>query len=47
MDTQLSTGLPGLDGLLKGLMAGDNVVRQLESVFPTSSTLASAWWAPG
>ena len=32
MDTQLSTGLPGLDGLLKGLMAGDNVVWQVESV---------------
>ena len=32
MDIQLSTGLPGLDGLLKGLMAGDNVVWQVESV---------------
>lgn len=30
--TNLSTGLPGLDKVLKGLLAGDNVVWQLDSV---------------
>ena len=31
-DTQLSTGLPGLDRVLKGLMSGDNVVWQIDSI---------------
>lgn len=30
--TNLSTGLPGLDKVLKGLLAGDNVVWQLDSI---------------
>ena len=30
--SSLSTGLPGLDDLLKGLIAGDNLVWQVESV---------------
>lgn len=30
--TQLSTGLPGLDRVLRGLMAGDNIVWQVDSV---------------
>ena len=29
--TQLSTGLPGLDHVLRGLMPGDNIVWQIES----------------
>ncbi|MFW6132254.1 MAG: PEP/pyruvate-binding domain-containing protein [Planctomycetota bacterium] len=32
MDTQLSTGLTGLDDVVRGLMAGDNVVWHVESV---------------
>ncbi len=32
IDTKLSTGLPGFDRLLKGLMPGDNVVWQVASV---------------
>ena len=32
MDARLSTGLPGLDRMLKGLMTGDNVVWQVDSV---------------
>lgn len=32
MDTQLSTGLPGLDRMLKGLLPGDNVVWQVDSI---------------
>ena len=32
MDTELSTGLPGLDKILNGLMVGDNVVWQIESI---------------
>lgn len=31
-DMQLSTGLPGLDRVLKGLLAGDNVVWQVDSI---------------
>jgi len=31
-DTELSTGLPELDRLLRGLMAGDNVVWQVERI---------------
>jgi pyruvate, water dikinase len=31
-DPQLSTGLPGLDGMLKGLIPGDNLVWQVESL---------------
>lgn len=32
MDVQLSTGIPGLDRLLRGLIAGDNLVWQVDSV---------------
>jgi len=32
VDPQLSTGLSGLDGLLTGLIAGDNVVWQVASI---------------
>jgi pyruvate, water dikinase len=32
MDFQLSTGLPGLDGVFKGLIPGDNLVWQVESL---------------
>ena len=32
MDARVSTGLPGLDRMLKGLMAGDNVVWQVDSI---------------
>jgi len=32
IDTQLSTGLPGLDRVLKGLMPGDNVVWSVDSI---------------
>ncbi|HHH75410.1 MAG TPA: pyruvate, phosphate dikinase, partial [Phycisphaerae bacterium] len=32
IDSQLSTGLVGLDGMLKGLIPGDNLVWQVESV---------------
>jgi pyruvate, water dikinase len=31
-DSQLSTGLPGLDRVLRGLIPGDNVVWQIDSV---------------
>ena len=31
-DSQLSTGLPGLDRILKGLMPGDNIVWQVDSI---------------
>jgi hypothetical protein len=31
IDAQLSTGLPGLDRVLKGLIPGDNIVWQVES----------------
>ena len=31
-EVQLSTGLPGLDRMLKGLIAGDNVVWQYAAV---------------
>ncbi len=30
--SEFSTGLPGLDGILKGLLPGDNVVWQIDSV---------------
>ena len=32
IDSQLSTGLPGLDRILKGLMPGDNIVWQVDSI---------------
>ncbi len=32
IDVQLSTGLPGLDRLLRGLIAGDNLVWQVEAI---------------
>ncbi len=32
MDVQLSTGIPGLDRLLRGLILGDNLVWQVDSV---------------
>ena len=32
MNTQLSTGLPGLDHMLKGLIPGDNIVWQVASI---------------
>lgn len=32
IDSQLSTGLPGLDRTLKGLIPGDNLVWQVESI---------------
>lgn len=32
VDTQLSTGLPGLDGIFKGLIPGDNLVWQIDSL---------------
>jgi pyruvate, water dikinase len=32
MDRELSTGLPGLDRMLRGLMPGDNVVWQVRSI---------------
>ena len=32
IDSQLSTGLAGLDKTLKGLIPGDNIVWQVESV---------------
>ena len=32
VDTQLTTGLPGLDRLLGGLMPGDNLVWQVDSI---------------
>ncbi|UCD30293.1 MAG: pyruvate, phosphate dikinase [Planctomycetota bacterium] len=32
IDTQVGTGLPGLDLVFKGLMPGDNIVWQVESV---------------
>ena len=32
VDAQLSTGLPGLDRLLKGLIPGDNIVWQVNSI---------------
>jgi hypothetical protein len=32
METRLSTGLPGLDRMLKGLMPGDNIVWQVDSI---------------
>ena len=32
IDDSLSTGLAGLDSVLKGLMPGDNVVWQVDSV---------------
>ena len=30
--TQLSTGLPGLDRVFRGLMPGDNIVWQIDSI---------------
>ncbi|MDY6914128.1 MAG: PEP/pyruvate-binding domain-containing protein [Planctomycetota bacterium] len=32
VDAQLSTGLPGLDRVLKGLIPGDNIVWQVDSI---------------
>ena len=32
MDVQLSTGVPGLDRLLRGLIAGDNLVWQVDAI---------------
>ncbi|MFA6450509.1 MAG: PEP/pyruvate-binding domain-containing protein [bacterium] len=32
VDSQLSTGLPGLDTMLKGLIPGDNIVWQLDNM---------------
>ena len=32
MDTSLTTGLPGLDKVLKGVMPGDNIVWQVDTV---------------
>ncbi len=32
IDTQLSTGLSGLDSMLKGLIPGDNIVWQIDSI---------------
>ena len=32
IDVQLSTGVPGLDRLLRGLIAGDNLVWQVDAI---------------
>jgi pyruvate,water dikinase len=32
MDVHLSTGLSGLDRMLKGLMPGDNIVWQVNTI---------------
>jgi hypothetical protein len=32
VDAQLSTGLPGLDHVLKGLIPGDNLAWQVDSI---------------
>ena len=32
MPTTLTTGLPGLDKVLRGIMPGDNIVWQVEKV---------------
>ena len=41
-EAQLSTGLPGLDRILNGLIPGDNIVWQVDSI--DTMTITPGWW---
>jgi hypothetical protein len=43
IDATYSTGLPGLDRVLKGLMAGDNVVWQVDSIDDYAPIVQPFW----
>ena len=50
IDQQLSTGLPGLDRVLRGVMPGDNFVWQVESLAdftPFAASLLRSGGGPG